>query len=59
MPWRALRISTCDIVLIDWLRRPNRNNPPPHNMVRLPERPKLGSLAAIATILDDLVNATH
>lgn len=40
MPWRAFRQPTCDLVLLEWIQRPNRNNPPPNNMIRFPERPE-------------------
>lgn len=40
MPWRAFRVATCDLVLVEWLRRPNRNNPPPHNQLVVPVRPE-------------------
>ena len=42
IPWRAHRLPGSDLVLIEWLQRPNRNNPPPHNQLRFPSPPDLG-----------------
>jgi hypothetical protein len=39
MPWRAFKLPTCDLVLLEWLQRPNRNNPPPSNL-RIPKEPE-------------------
>lgn len=41
-PWRAWRLAQCDLVLVEWLQRPNRNNPPPHNALAFPPRPDFG-----------------
>ena len=38
MPWRAFSHSRCKMVLIDWIKIPNRNNPPP-NLPRFPANP--------------------
>lgn len=39
MPWRAFRLPTCDLVILEWLQRPNRNNPPPNDL-RIPKDPE-------------------
>ena len=36
--WRAFRLRSCKSILIEWVRMPNRNNPPP-NLPDFPDRP--------------------
>lgn len=40
MPWRLHYVPSCDISLVEWIGRPNRNNPPPHNTPKFPTAPE-------------------
>jgi hypothetical protein len=52
MPWRAFRLPTSDLVLLEWIRRPNRNNPPPLNMIRFPDSPEFACRPAGVSLPD-------
>jgi hypothetical protein len=39
LPWRAYRLPATNLVLVEWLHRPNPNNPPP-NPIRFPATPE-------------------
>lgn len=39
LPWRAYRLPNTDFFLVEWLHRPNPNNPPP-NLIKFPVLPE-------------------